>query len=79
MHLQAMSQLIDVDSDELSGDLDVVPDSQPLSFLKDIIVTPLFKSKRLLQMRCKTGISAEREYVRDGKITKMVVIEVMDS
>jgi hypothetical protein len=26
-----------------------------------------------------TGISAEREYVRDGKITKMVVIELTDS
>jgi hypothetical protein len=26
-----------------------------------------------------TGISPEREYVRDGKITKMVVIELTDA
>jgi hypothetical protein len=25
-----------------------------------------------------TGISAERQYVRDGKLTKMVVIELTD-
>ncbi|GAU39076.1 hypothetical protein TSUD_321470 [Trifolium subterraneum] len=37
---RAMSKLIDVDSDENSDDVDVVPDSQPLSFLKDIIMTP---------------------------------------
>jgi hypothetical protein len=26
-----------------------------------------------------TGISAEREYIRDGKITKMVVVELIDA
>ncbi|PNX55935.1 replication factor A protein, partial [Trifolium pratense] len=26
-----------------------------------------------------TAISAEREYIRDGKVTKMVVIELTDS
>jgi hypothetical protein len=25
-----------------------------------------------------TGISAEREYVRDGKLTKMVIVELTD-
>jgi hypothetical protein len=25
-----------------------------------------------------TGISAEREYVRDGKVTKMIVFELTD-
>jgi hypothetical protein len=25
-----------------------------------------------------TGISVEREYIRDGKITKMVTIELID-
>jgi len=25
-----------------------------------------------------TGISAEREYVRDGKVTKMIVFELID-
>jgi hypothetical protein len=25
-----------------------------------------------------TGISAEREYIRDGKVTKMVIIELTD-
>jgi hypothetical protein len=26
-----------------------------------------------------TGISPEREYVRDGKLTKMIVVELTDS
>jgi hypothetical protein len=26
-----------------------------------------------------TGISAEREYIRDGKITKMVIVELIDA
>jgi hypothetical protein len=26
-----------------------------------------------------TGISAEREYIRDGKITKMVIVELTDA
>jgi hypothetical protein len=25
-----------------------------------------------------TGISAEREYVRDGKLTKMIIVELTD-
>jgi hypothetical protein len=25
-----------------------------------------------------TGMSAEREYVRDGKITKMIIVELTD-
>jgi hypothetical protein len=26
-----------------------------------------------------TGITAEREYIRDGKITKMVIVELTDA
>jgi hypothetical protein len=26
-----------------------------------------------------TGISAEREYIRDGKITKMVIVKLTDA
>jgi hypothetical protein len=26
-----------------------------------------------------TGISVEREYIRDGKITKMVIVELTDA
>lgn len=29
-------------------------------------------------MGVMTGISAEREYIRDGKVTKMIVIELTD-
>jgi len=29
-------------------------------------------------MGVMTGISAERQYVRDGKLTKMIVIELID-
>jgi hypothetical protein len=39
-----MSQLIDLDSEELSDDVDFVPDSQPLA---DIIVTPPVVSKKI--------------------------------
>ncbi|GAU51524.1 hypothetical protein TSUD_413880 [Trifolium subterraneum] len=38
--VKPMSQAIDVDSDSSLDDVDVVGDSQPLSFMKDIIVTP---------------------------------------
>ncbi|MCI42192.1 hypothetical protein A2U01_0063428, partial [Trifolium medium] len=31
---------IDVDSDEVLDEIDVVPDSQPMAFLKDLIVSP---------------------------------------
>ncbi|MCI11925.1 replication factor A protein, partial [Trifolium medium] len=40
-----ISQSIDVDSDSSFDDVDVVEDSQPLSFMKDIIVTPATRGK----------------------------------
>jgi hypothetical protein len=35
-----MSQAVEVNSDNDIEDVDIIEDSQPLSFLKDIIVTP---------------------------------------
>jgi hypothetical protein len=43
--VQAVSQAIEVESDNEFGDVDIVEDSQPLSFLKNIIVTPPPNSK----------------------------------
>jgi hypothetical protein len=40
-----MSQAIEIESDNDIADVDVVQDSQPLSFLKDIIVTPPLDAK----------------------------------
>ncbi|WJX86282.1 hypothetical protein P8452_68612 [Trifolium repens] len=38
--LKPMSQVVEVNSDNDIEDVDIIEDSQPLSFLKDIIVTP---------------------------------------
>jgi hypothetical protein len=40
-----MSQAIEINSDNDLDDVDIVRDSQPLSFLKDIIVTPPIDAK----------------------------------
>jgi hypothetical protein len=40
-----MSQAIEIESDSDLADVDVVEDSQPMSFLKNIIVTPPLDAK----------------------------------
>jgi hypothetical protein len=40
-----MSQAIEINSDNDFDDVDITHDSQPLSFLKDIIVTPPIDAK----------------------------------
>jgi len=43
------------------------------------VVNGLFPSYFVDVLRFMTGISAERDYVRDGKVTKMVVFEITDA
>ncbi|CAJ2644580.1 unnamed protein product [Trifolium pratense] len=46
-----------------------------LKFLHTCIITNFL----VVVIGVMTAISAEREYIRDGKVTKMVVIELTDS